>query len=99
MLSPCSVFGCLEVGTVRGRCPRHAREGERTRGSAWRRGYDTEWQALRLRVLSRQPRCPCGAPAVDVHHVWPRRRGGPDALCNLVALCKVCHSRLTKAGA
>jgi len=48
-------------------------------------------------VLSRDGyRCTtCGATRdLHVHHIVPRREGGPDELSNLVTLCFTCHERL-----
>ena len=36
--------------------------------------------------------------ATDVHHIVPRRDGGPDEEDNLMALCHACHSRVTGQG-
>jgi hypothetical protein len=51
---------------------------------------------LRRAVTIRHPHCGfpgCEQPAsvCDVHHVIPRRRGGPTALPNLVPLCSFHH--------
>ena len=29
---------------------------------------------------------------LHIHHALPRSRGGTNALCNLIALCPVCHA-------
>lgn len=58
------------------------------------------WRRLRLMFLRRHPVCAtdgCNAPALDVHHVIPRRER-PDLAyseSNLQALCHECHSRHT----
>jgi 5-methylcytosine-specific restriction endonuclease McrA len=37
----------------------------------------------------------CGATQdLEVHHIVPRRLGGPDDPSNLITLCAACHSRL-----
>lgn len=36
----------------------------------------------------------CGKPARTLHHIQPRRWGGPDEKKNLVPLCEVCHGKL-----
>lgn len=50
---------------------------------------------MRSQVLAEQPICLCGAPATEVDHIVPLRRGGTDLRSNLVGLCKPCHSRKT----
>jgi 5-methylcytosine-specific restriction endonuclease McrA len=35
----------------------------------------------------------CERPGVlHIHHALPRSRGGTNNLCNLIALCPVCHA-------
>lgn len=54
-------------------------------------------RATRRLVLSRDNhRCTeCGeSQNLEVHHVVPRRLGGPDEPSNLVTLCSACHFRL-----
>jgi len=34
----------------------------------------------------------CGKPATDIHHIHGRGKG-KDAIFNLIALCRGCHSR------
>lgn len=78
-------------------------EQERKRQVDERKGSDrqwyssTQWRALRLMMLRRQPLCPCGAAASEVHHIVDRKER-PDLafnMDNLQALCKPCHSRET----
>lgn len=55
------------------------------------------WYILARRVKFEQPLCPCGAVAVDVHHIVSLDSGGdPWARSNLEALCKSCHSKQTR---
>ena len=35
----------------------------------------------------------CGAPATEVHHIFPRGRGGTSELTNLACLCRYCHDK------
>ncbi|MBM3774010.1 MAG: HNH endonuclease [Acidobacteria bacterium] len=103
-LRPCLRHGCPRLVTS-GLCKEHARAAEARRGSAWQRGYDDAWRALRLHVLAGNPLCQdCMAvgrvtAAEEVHHLVaittdPGRRLDPT---NLVPLCHTCHSRRTRA--
>ena len=65
------------------------------------RGYDYQWQQLRLRVLADDPLCiDCEAlgfvrPATEVHHLQTITER-PDLRLkrsNLVPLCSACHGR------
>ena len=38
----------------------------------------------------------CGCPAVDVHHIKSRGRGGDDIPDNLISLCRDCHTKAHK---
>jgi len=51
------------------------------------------WKALRRAVLARDGgRCRyCGRVARQADHIIPRKRGGADALENLVACCAPCN--------
>ena len=52
------------------------------------------WKKLRATVLGREPYCRrCGARAVVVDHIRPRRSGGTDDLDNLQPLCRACDNR------
>jgi hypothetical protein len=52
-----------------------------------------EWQALRKRVLERdRHQCHyCGREGNQADHVIPRKKGGGDALENLVCCCSWCN--------
>lgn len=74
------------------------------RGNSSERGYDADWQRLRLAVLSREPFCRlCDGSgrttaAVLVDHIKPIEDGGArldDA--NLQPLCVECHAVKTQA--
>lgn len=67
------------------------------RPNSARRGYDARWRRARLMFLARNPFCVhCGAPANEVDHVIPKRRGGLDDESNWQALCGTCHKRKTQ---
>lgn len=74
------------------------RDYERRRGNSSKRSYGTGWQKIRSRALKRHPLCHCGAPATQVDHIIPKRRGGKDIMKNLQGLCGRCHSRKTAIG-
>jgi 5-methylcytosine-specific restriction protein A len=94
---PCHQFGCYElVEAGKSYCSRHAREQRKFRGSSHQQGYGAKWRRLRNMVLARESNCrECGAPATDVDHILPRKKGGRDTFENLQALCHSCHSRKT----
>ncbi len=60
-----------------------------------RRGYGEGWEELRSATLRRDgyacQRCGADGRTLQAHHVIPRAAGGPDALENLVTLCRPCH--------
>lgn len=76
------------------------REG---RPNSWARGYTgAAWEALRLRVLTRDNwQCRhCGRVASnrqEAHcdHIVPKTQGGKDEESNLQCLCSACHARKT----
>ena len=71
------------------------------------RGYDADWNRVRLLVLRRDyglcqcDQCQGGAirlrVATEVHHVISKARGGTDAESNLIAISNDCHKRETAA--
>lgn len=95
---PCGVKEC--PGLVRdgacSLCGPVRRRADRGRGTAAQRGYGARWQRLRKLYVRHHPLCVvCGAPATDVDHITPKRRGGSDDESNLQALCSTCHNRKT----
>lgn len=67
------------------------------RPSAFTRGYDRVWQALRRRFLTKNPCCCfCHRLATAVDHIRPLAAGG-DRLNekNLRPVCVECHAKLT----
>jgi 5-methylcytosine-specific restriction protein A len=84
---------------------RHGVRYDKERGSSCARGYDRDWQRLRLVQLGREPLCRhCKArhliePAVEVDHIVPIK-AAPELrldIDNLQSLCKSCHARKTLA--
>jgi 5-methylcytosine-specific restriction enzyme A len=79
-------------------------EYEQQRGSASSRGYDRDWQVLRLLHLQGSPLCVLcakqgrAAAATVVDHVRPfKGRDDPRRMdpTNLESLCHPCHARKT----
>lgn len=74
------------------------------RGTSAERGYGHRWRKIREHILQRDPWCveciKVGVviPAVDVHHINARAKGGTDDPSNLIGLCHECHSRITASG-
>lgn len=101
----CLVPGCPALAVERGRCADHAgqerqqrRLTETPRPSFRDRGYGSEWDRIRARVLALTPRCRhCGAPATVVDHIVPLRAGGTHDLGNLQALCVKHHNAKTNS--
>ena len=97
----CAVMGCPRTARAgESVCDEHARDRDRERGSAHARGYDRDWQVVRLAYLQTHPLCEdceargCIVPAALVHHKQAIRAGG-DRLSegNLRALCVDCHAK------
>src|SRR5215472_7001837 len=73
-----------------------------TRPSAWERGYDDSWTALRRKFLLAYPWCQhpgCRLQATEVDHKTPIRTAPAARLdwTNLQAFCKPHHSAKTAA--
>ena len=106
---PCNHPGCgVLVKDGGARCPKHpggmvARFGAAGRASRHERGYGSDWDKQRLRILERD----CGmcqacakeqrvTLARDVDHIVPKAEGGSDLDHNLQCLCPECHAAKTK---
>src|SRR4029453_1358159 len=107
-LRPCGIPGC-PVLTNGPRCPAHARQHERQRGSRIDRGYDKEWLRLRSWFMAQPENQLCRhcwmkgivTVAVDCDHVIPfRGQHDPRRLDpkNLQPLCRDCHAMKTNRG-
>ena len=106
----CSFPGCAEL-VNKGRCQEHkqvlSKERRQAIGSAWRRGYNTEWDKVRARALARDnhlcQHCLLNddriVPAREVDHIIPFHGDIKSplrlAMSNLQSLCTECHSRKT----
>mgnify|MGYP001034249509 FL=1 len=78
----------------RKRTPRD-RERDAQRASKAERGYGSEWQHIRRRIIARDGRAchVCGSSGyLVVHHVNHVPQDNDDA--NLMTLCRDCHERI-----
>ena len=109
-LRPCKHAGCPELTRdPSGYCETHRQDSkayERYRGTAYSRGYDSQWIRFRLQYLRRHPLCiDCEARSIytaasEVHHIaklsdYPKLKYTEG---NLMALCHECHARRTGRG-
>lgn len=111
---PCRHAGCKQlVRDGSGYCQSHQRVAagsfsDRARGSRHERGYGSDWDKRRKRILERD----CGlcqeclrhgrVTAVGgkpysayVDHIVPKAEGGTDEYGNLETLCRSCHTAKT----
>lgn len=101
---PCAVPGCPRVALAgKARCEEHEsqrqRQSDAQRPSAAARGYDAKWRVIRAQFLKAHPICSepeCGKPSSEPHHIVPLSAGGTNHWDNLRALCKSCHSAITR---
>ena len=106
---PCRHPGCGQlVRDGSGYCQAHQADrkvgkfADSRRGSRHERGYGTEWEKQRKRILARDKGL-CQAhlrqgryrPANHVDHIVPKFEGGRDDDDNLRSLCKDCHDAKT----
>lgn len=70
-----------------------AAEYDAKRAGARKGVYGSNWQRCRILALNESPLCPCGKPAMEVHHIDGNYfNNSPE---NLQPLCKSCHSKHT----
>ncbi|WJV61367.1 HNH endonuclease signature motif containing protein [Pectobacteriaceae bacterium C52] len=102
----CRVRGCRNTTTdPSGYCEQHKGEGWKSYKpgqNRHQRGYGTQWEAVRLRVLQRDSYLcqDCLADGVvrearTVDHIVPKAHGGVDADRNLRSLCWPHHRAKT----
>lgn len=103
--SPCRHRGCRALVDKPGYCAAHAKEAvgwnrQIDRGSRHERGYDSAWDALRLKILRRDRwLCKCETcastgrirKANEVDHIVPKTLGGTDESSNLRSMHPTCH--------
>jgi 5-methylcytosine-specific restriction endonuclease McrA len=77
-----------------GRCDQHHNQHNEARQFY----HSPAWRRVRSWVLTRDLRqcTACGQPGNLVHHIHPRKQGGPDTPDNLVTLCKPCHELIER---
>lgn len=106
---PCKIDGCRRLSRDgSGYCESH-KPSEGTRwagGSRHERGYGTEWDKIRIKVLERDGwLCQCSQcrggdlrvmAANEVNHIKPKAAGGSDDMWNLQAVSAACHLRITQ---
>jgi len=104
---PCAHPGCPKLTDARF-CPAHAKQDARAyenyrRDPATNKRYGRAWKRIRDRYIAAHPLCEqCAAAgqivaAREVHHIIPLASGGTHAKENLMALCKPCHSGITRS--
>ena len=110
---PCRHVGCgLLVRDGSGYCATHQSDrkigkfADERRGSRHQRGYGSDWDKTRIRILKRdnglcQPCLKQGrvTEAKQVDHKVPKFEGGTDDDDNLQSICKPCHDAKTQAEA
>lgn len=110
---PCRHVCCGKlVSDGTGYCPAHQSDrrvskfADIRRGSRHERGYGSEWDKTRRRILERdkglcQPCLMTGRVTLarQVDHKVPKAEGGTDDDANLQAICVECHKLKTQAEA
>lgn len=111
---PCGHPACRTlVRGGAGYCPEHKKPAvgsfsDRARGTRHERGYGSEWDARRKRILDRDAGlCQACLRSGIVHavggkpysawcdHITPKAEGGTDDDSNLQTLCRSCHNAKT----
>ena len=95
-LKPCYCNGCPEL-TSKKYCDNHKHLNRKKS-----KHYNSHWRRIRSNFLKINPFCKeCYknnklTAANEVHHIIPVYEGGTDDYDNLMALCKSCHSKITR---
>ena len=106
---PCRHPGCgTLVRDGSGYCQAHQADrklgtfADPRRGSRHQRGYGSQWDKERKRILDRdaglcQPCLKAGQVRIagQVDHIVPKSEGGSDEDDNLQSICKACHQAKT----
>jgi len=106
----CRKTGCPNVARIakhRGYCEQHKglsgwHGNEQLNGNRHQRGYGSDWEKLRVVVLTidkhlcRQHKAQgIIKAATHVDHIKPKAQGGTDEVSNLQSLCVDCHMKKT----
>jgi hypothetical protein len=87
----CTEPRCPNPSVNHGRCAQHPAPGRWDSG-AHGRPMPPGWSRTRARIMARDGyTCPCGAPAVEVHHMYP----GVEEDWALRSMCAPCHLEIT----
>jgi len=95
-LKPCCCNDCPNL-TNKKYCDKHKHLNRKKS-----KHYNSNWRRIRNNFLKINPFCKeCYknnklTPANEVHHIIPVYEGGTNDYENLMALCKSCHSKITR---
>lgn len=112
-MRPCRHTGCGKlVSDGSGYCEAHQSDrklgtfADGRRSTRHERGYGSEWEKIRKRILSRDKGlcqvCKANdrvSVARQVDHIIPKAEGGQDEDDNLQSICITCHQLKTAAEA
>ena len=101
---PCAYPGCPKL-TDNQYCEDHAAEARRNydryeRAANVNKKYGRAWKRIRDRYIAEHPLCELcqkegrSILAEEVHHKLPVSKGGTHDRCNLMSLCRSCHTKI-----
>ena len=103
---PCAYPGCPELVEHGARyCPEHQQQVNHNyekygRDRSAKKKYGHAWKRIRDKYAAEHPFCELCfqrgilVPTEEIHHIKPLAEGGTHDSCNLIALCKSCHSQI-----
>lgn len=104
---PCRQNGCGKLADNGEQyCYEHKKEVDKhynkyQRDPLTNKRYGSDWRKIRQRYVKNNPLCEkCFKKGIlkaveEVHHIKPLSKGGTHDECNLMSLCKSCHSKVT----
>ncbi len=102
----CGYPGCAEYALPgNSRCEKHKHKAWNHKKSRHERGYGSDWEKRRERILKRDNYlCQCEeckdngwlTEANEVDHITPKAQGGTDDDWNLRAINNECHKKKTR---